>query len=390
MKSIAILGSTGSIGKSLIKIINKDKKYFDIKLLTARKNYKELLKQAKLFEVKNVILTNNKIFNEKKNIFKKNKINIFNNYDSFNKIFKKKKIDYVMSSIVGIDGLTPTMMIIKHTKSLAIANKETIICGWNLIKKQMDKHNTKFIPVDSEHFSIWHALNKSLDTNNVKKIYLTASGGPLLNIPKKKFNKLKINQVIKHPNWKMGKKISIDSSNLMNKVFEVIEAKKIFNVNYNKLDILIHRESYIHAIIEFQNNINSIVAHNTTMDIPITNTLYDNKIFKGKKNKYTLDLKKLNKLSLRKVDLNKFPLVKLLDILPKKDSLFETVLVSANDCLVNLYLKKKIKYTDITSKLLKIINLKEMKLLKQKFPKNISEIHEIDNYVRSKIKTLSV
>ncbi len=327
---------------------------------------------------------------KKKNIFKKNKINIFNNYDSFNKIFKKKKIDYVMSSIVGIDGLTPTMMIIKHTKSLAIANKETIICGWNLIKKQMDKHNTKFIPVDSEHFSIWHALNKSLDTNNVKKIYLTASGGPLLNIPKKKFNKLKINQVIKHPNWKMGKKISIDSSNLMNKVFEVIEAKKIFNVNYNKLDILIHRESYIHAIIEFQNNINSIVAHNTTMDIPITNTLYDNKIFKGKKNKYTLDLKKLNKLSLRKVDLNKFPLVKLLDILPKKDSLFETVLVSANDCLVNLYLKKKIKYTDITSKLLKIINLKEMKLLKQKFPKNISEIHEIDNYVRSKIKTLSV
>ena len=389
MKSIAILGSTGSIGKSLIKIINKDKKFFDIKLLTARKNYKELLKQAKLFEVKNVILTNYEIFNEKKKIFEKNKINIYNNYDHFNKIFNKK-IDYVMSSIVGIDGLIPTMMIIKHTKSIAVANKETIICAWNLIKKEMEKHETKFIPVDSEHFSIWHALNQNLNSNNVKKIYLTASGGPLLNISRKRFNNLKIKQVIKHPNWKMGKKISIDSSNLMNKVFEVIEAKKIFNVNYNQLDILIHPESYIHAIIEFKNNMNSIVAHNTTMDIPIFNSLYNNQIFNRKNNDYALDLKKLNKLSLRKVDLNKFPLVKLLAFLPEKDSLYETALVSANDCLVNLYLNKKIKYTDIYSKLLKIINLKEIKSLKHRYPKKISDIYAIDNYVRSKINTLSV
>tara|TARA_Y100000768_G_scaffold334476_1_gene275199 strand:- start:4448 stop:5617 length:1170 start_codon:yes stop_codon:yes gene_type:complete len=389
MKSIAILGSTGSIGKSLIKIIKKDKKSFDIKLLTARKNYKELLKQAKLFNVKNVILTNDKIFNSKKNIFKKYKINIYNNYNNFNKIFNKK-IDYVMSSIVGIDGLMPTIMIIKHTKKIAIANKESIICGWNLIKKQMDKHKTKFIPVDSEHFSIWHALNQNLNSNNVKKIYLTASGGPLLNISKNKFNNLKIKQVIKHPNWKMGKKISIDSSNLMNKVFEVIEAKKIFNIDYNQLDILIHQDSYVHAIIEFKNNINSIVAHNTTMDIPIFNTLYNNKIFKEKNNNYALDLKKLNNLSLRKVDLNKFPLVTLLSLLPKKDSLYETVLVSANDCLVNLYLNKKIKYTDIYSKLLRVINLKEMKLLKRIYPKKISDIYKIDNYVRSKIHTLSV
>ena len=389
MKSIAILGSTGSIGKSLTKIINKDKKFFDIKLLTARKNYKELLQQAKLLKVKNVILTNYEIFNQKKKIFKKNNINIYNNYDSFNEIFNKK-IDYVMSSIVGIDGLTPTMMIIRHTKSIAVANKETIICGWNLIKKEMEKYGTKFIPVDSEHFSIWHALNQNLNSNNVKKIYLTASGGPLLNIPRKRFNNLKIKQVTKHPNWKMGKKISIDSSNLMNKVFEVIEAKKIFNVNYNQLDILIHQESYIHAIIEFKNNMNSIVAHNTTMDIPIFNSLYNNETFNGKNNNYTLDLKKLNKLSLRKVDLNKFPIVKLLAFLPEKDSLYETALVSANDCLVNLYLNKKIKYTDIYSKLLKIINLKEMKLLKHRYPKKISDIYAIDDYVRSKIKTLSV
>ena len=153
---------------------------------------------------------------------------------------------------------------------------------------------------------------------------------------------------------------------------------------------MIHPESYIHAIIEFKNNMNSIVAHNTTMDIPIFNSLYNNQIFNRKNNDYALDLKKLNKLSLRKVDLNKFPLVKLLAFLPEKDSLYETALVSANDCLVNLYLNKKIKYTDIYSKLLKIINLKEIKSLKHRYPKKISDIYAIDNYVRSKINTLSV
>ena len=228
-KKIAILGSTGSIGKTLIEIIKKDKKNFDVILLTADKNYKDILKQAKILKVKNLIITNKKAYlNLSQN--KLGKIKIFNNFNCFDKIFKNK-IDYVMSSISGINGLIPTMKIIKFTKKIAIANKESIICGWHLIKKDLKKYKTTFIPVDSEHFSIFYSL-KGNNISNIEKIYLTASGGPLINTPKTKLKNIKISEAIKHPNWKMGKKISVDSATMMNKVFEIMEAKKIFNLNY--------------------------------------------------------------------------------------------------------------------------------------------------------------
>ena len=225
-KKIAILGSTGSIGKTLIKILKKDQKNFEIVLLTTNKNYKELTKQAKIFNVKNLIATNENTYLriKKNNIL--NHTKVFNNFDSFDKIFKTK-IDYVMSSISGLEGLKPTFNIIKHTKFIAIANKESIICGWNILNKELKKNKTNFIPVDSEHFSINYALKNNL-ISNVNNIYLTASGGPLLKVPLDKFKNIKISNVLKHPNWSMGKKISIDSATLMNKVFEVIEAKKNF------------------------------------------------------------------------------------------------------------------------------------------------------------------
>ena len=226
-KKLAILGSTGSIGKTLIKIIKKDKKNFDIILLTADRNYVELLKQAETLNVKNLIITNEQSY-EKLKKQKLNNINIFNNYNSFNKIFKKK-LDYVMSSISGIHGLEPTVKIIKHTKKIAIANKESIICGWSLINKELKRNNTNFIPVDSEHFSLWFGL-QNLNTENIEKMFLTASGGPFQNLPLKKFKNIKISQALKHPNWKMGKKISIDSATMINKIYEVIEAKNIFNI----------------------------------------------------------------------------------------------------------------------------------------------------------------
>ena len=384
MKTIVILGSTGSIGKSLLKIINKDKKSFNIKLLTAHKNYKQLLRQAKLFKVKKVILTDKKTYNLKKENFTKNNISVFNNFSELGKILTNK-VDYVMSAIVGLDGLEPTLKLIKYTKNIAIANKESIICGWNLINKSLKINKTNFIPVDSEHFSIWYGLNKKFKTTNVKRIYLTASGGPLLNISNKKLNKIKLSQVLKHPNWNMGKKISVDSSTMMNKIFEVIEAKKIFNIKYNQLSILIHPDSYIHAIVEFKNRMISIIAHDTTMDIPIYNTLFDdNKSYILNKS-YSLDLNKLNSLSLKNVQLKKFPVVKILNLLPSKSSLFETALVTANDELVNLYLKNKIRYNDISSLLIKEISKKYIMIMKKKSPTKVSSILNVTNLVRSRI-----
>tara|TARA_B110000090_G_scaffold202342_1_gene245452 strand:+ start:182 stop:1336 length:1155 start_codon:yes stop_codon:yes gene_type:complete len=384
MKKIAILGSTGSIGSTLIDIVKKDSKKFKIELLTANKNYRKLLKQIKFFNVKNIIVTDLKTFHKIKSILNDKDINIYNDFNSLKKIFKNKKIDYVMSAISGLDGLKPTLDIIKFTKIIAIANKEALICGWTIISKVLKKFKTQFIPVDSEHFSIWYAL-KNENIKNIEKIFLTASGGPFLRLSLSKFKDIKIKQALNHPRWKMGKKISIDSATMMNKVFEVIEAKNIFNLSYDKISILIHPESYVHAIVKFNNGLIKIIGHETSMKIPIFNTLYldTQKTLKTK----TLDIKKLNNLNLNSVEYNRYPAVKLLQKLPKASSLYETVLVSANDELVKLFLEGKIEFTDIFTQLSKLNKFNKYKKIK---PNNVNEIIELNKYVRLKIATISV
>jgi len=285
-----------------------------------------------------------------------------------------------MSSISGIDGLEPTVEIIKFTKLIAIANKESIICGWNIILKELKKNNTKFIPVDSEHFSIHYAL-KEKQIKNVENIYLTASGGPLINLPLKKFKKIKISQALNHPNWKMGKKISIDSATMMNKVFEIIEAKKIFNISYSKLNILVHPKSYIHGVVKFNDGMIKIIAHDTDMKIPIFNTIYDNNFIETKE----IDLKKLNNLNFSKVNFKRFPLVKIISYLPDKNTLFETLIVSANDELVKLFLNNKIKFTEISTILFKFLRSPEFIKYKKIQPNNVENIKKLNEYVRFKI-----
>ena len=382
-RKIAILGSTGSIGKTLLKILQNDKKNFEIVLISGNKNYKELLKQSKMFKVKNLILSDDKSYQKLK---KKNlkSINIYNNFNSLENILKNK-IDYVMSAITGIDGLEPTLKIIKHTKKIAIANKESIICGWHLIKKEINKFNVSFIPVDSEHFSIFYAL-RGINISKIEKIYLTASGGPFKTLSKSKLKSVKISDAINHPNWVMGKKISVDSATMMNKVFEIIEAKKIFNLKYKLLDILVHPSSYIHAIIKFNDGMIKIIAHDTNMKIPIFNSVYENhnKIIKTHK----LDLKKLNFLDLEKVNLDKFPSIDIIKTFKDNETLIETVIVLANDELVKLFLLKKIRFTDILFYLQKLIRMKKIKKLYLQKPGNLKSILFLDNYVRKEINNL--
>ena len=272
---IAILGSTGSIGKTTINILKKNKKNFNIILLTTNNNYQELLKQVKEFKVQNLVINNKKHYLNLKKKLKNKKINIYNNFETFNKNFNQT-VDYTMCAISGLAGLKPTLDSIKFSKKIAIANKESLICAWNLIEKKLKKHKTKFIPIDSEHFSIWSLLNDSKNSK-VEEIIITASGGPFLNLAFNKFKKIKPNAAINHPNWKMGKKISIDSATMMNKVFEVIEAQRIFNIDLNKFKILIHPKSYVHAIVKFTNGLTKILIHDTNMEIPIFNSIYSEK-----------------------------------------------------------------------------------------------------------------
>ena len=381
-KKIAILGSTGSIGKTLLNILNKEKKNFEIILLAANKSNEILLKQAKAFNVKNLILTNKRNYELLKKKTEHTNIKVFNDFTQLNKIFKKK-IDYIMSSISGIDGLYPTLKVIKFTNKIAIANKESIICGWNLIENELKKNKTDFIPVDSEHFSIWYGL-RNLKKNELEKVFLTASGGPFYKTPLNNFKNIKVSDALNHPNWKMGKKISTDSATMINKVYEVIEAKKIFNITYQKIKILIHPKSYVHAILKFNNGLTNIIVHDTTMRVPIFNTLFlnTNRHLNTKK----INTKILNNLDLRNVNLIRYPMVKLLNLLPNNNSLFETVIVSANDKLVELFLNNRIKFTDIQKSLFKFVKKKEFQKFKKILPKKIEDITNLNDYVRSKIE----
>ena len=384
MKKIIILGSTGSIGKQTLAILKKDRKKIKVVLLSTDKNINLLSKQIKTFNVKNVVVSNKKKYEVLKKKLKH--VNIFSNFKDIDKKLKTKA-DYAMSAISGLEGLYPTLRIIKKTKRIAIANKESIICGWDLIKKEIKKNKTEFIPVDSEHFSIWSVI-KDYDRSDIEKIILTASGGPFLN--KKIKKNVKIKDAINHPNWKMGKKISVDSATLMNKIFEIIEAKKIFNIDLKRFDILIHPKSYIHAIIKLKNGLIKIIAHETDMQIPIFNSIYmgsTNKNFiKSKK----IDLNILNSLNLQNVSVKKFPVVKILNRITKINSLFDTVLVSVNDELVNLYLKNEINFLDISSKLCHIINLPVFSKYKLQKPKNLAQIEKLNEFVRLKTRALSV
>tara|TARA_Y100000590_G_scaffold329301_1_gene373985 strand:+ start:377 stop:1546 length:1170 start_codon:yes stop_codon:yes gene_type:complete len=370
-KKIAILGSTGSIGKTTFDIIKSDKKNFEIVLLTTNKNINSIFKQARELKVKNIFISSESHYFKLKKRLKNNKIKVHNNLNNLKKIFKKK-IDYTMCGISGLAGLKPTIDAIKFSKTIAIANKESIICGWQFINKALRKNKTNFIPIDSEHFSIWTLL-KNENKENVKRIYLTASGGPFLNKKNSELTNVNPKYALKHPNWKMGKKISIDSATLMNKIFEVIEAKKIFDLDIDKFKIIIHPKSYVHAIVHFKNGLVKFLAHDTNMAVPIMNSLYTNtKHFNYNEGKLKFDL--LNGLNFIKPEITKFPVVKLLSRVKNRSSYFETILISINDYLVEKYLNGDINYLALNTNLVKLIKNPYFTRYYNRKPKNIIDI----------------
>jgi len=388
-KKIVIIGSTGSIGLNTLKLIDQEKNKYSIELLSTNKNVELIVKQAKKFNVKHIIINDYKKFMFAKEKFKSDGIKFYNSFTIISKIFKNKKIHYSMISVVGLDGLLPTIKLIKHSQTIGIANKESIICGWNLINKELTKYKTIFIPIDSEHFSIF-SLIKNENPLNIDKIFITASGGPFLNSTKKEIKKATIDQALKHPNWLMGKKITIDSATMMNKVFEVIETKKIFDIDYKNIKIIIHPKSYIHAIVEFKSAIFKILLHEADMKIPIINSLLlaekdvDVKKFKSK----PLNLKNLNNLNLRFINDSHFPLVKILKTLPSRDSLFETVLISINDFFVNKFLEKRITYINLLKMISYYVNHRSFSKFKKIRPQKIEQIYQVKNFVNLKLNKL--
>jgi 1-deoxy-D-xylulose-5-phosphate reductoisomerase len=307
-KKICILGSTGSIGVSTLEVIYKNKKNFDIILLSCNSNYKLLISQAIKFKPKYIYSSNIILIKKIEYFCKNNKIVIINDLN----LLKNVKFDITVSAISGIAALLPTLNIIRFSKKILIANKESIICGWKFIYKELKKYNCSFVPIDSEHFSISNLIeNKNI--NLIKNIYLTASGGPFF---RKRINLRCVTpeQAIKHPNWKMGKKISVDSANLMNKILETIEASLIFNLPVSKFKIIIHPESLVHAIVQFNNGLSTMLYHINDMKIPIANSMGSNFYFEYGNNKFVFNNKFFQKFNFYRVNKKMFPSIKILSM----------------------------------------------------------------------------
>ena len=378
-KTISILGSTGSIGLSALKIIDKKRKMFNINLLSANKNFQLISNQIKKYKPKIFIINDQKVFKKTLKKFKKrNGLKILSGFDFLN---LKKKSDITISAIPGIAGLRPTIEMISFSKKILIANKEAIICGWNLIKKKSEKYKTTLIPIDSEHFSILRLLENH-NLNQIKKVYITASGGPFLKLKLSKFKNIKPKDALKHPKWKMGKKVSIDSATLMNKILELIEAQKLFKLKNNQLDILIHPQSLVHAIVQFNNGITKFIYHDTSMIIPLANAMIHGNFnideflkIKNSKEKY------IENLTFEKVNKNIFPIIKLKKRINEYPST-SIIINASNEILVDQFLRKKIPFLTINKIIMSILDDRNYKKYAIRSPNNINEIYKIDNWAR--------
>ncbi|NGX56494.1 MAG: 1-deoxy-D-xylulose 5-phosphate reductoisomerase [Candidatus Anoxychlamydiales bacterium] len=372
MKKISILGSTGSIGKTTLDVIRQNPNLYEVIALSANTNILEIEKQAREFNPKIIA-----IFDEKKAKELRKKIpniKIVSGLDGLIEIVSLDEVDFVMSSICGFIGLIPTIHAIKKNKTIGLANKEVMVSAGDFVNSLLDKHSAKLIPVDSEHNAIFQCL-KNEKTKDVKRIILTASGGPFFNYSIEKLSKITLNDALNHPTYKMGKKISVDSSTLMNKGLEIIEAYHLFKLDIDQIDVVIHPQSIIHSFVEFIDG--SILAQMSkpNMYIPISYSLsYPNRI---KSNIEKFDFIKNDKLSFFQPDLEKFKCLRLaIDAIKEKKS-YPCFLNAANEVLVEKFLNKKISYLDISNKLEQLITFHKTKDML-----SLDDILEVDKQAR--------
>ena len=374
-KKISILGSTGSIGLTSLKIIDKKISLFKPYLFSANKNFNLISNQIKKYKPEIFIINEKNIYERIKKKFKNKKITIKNNFDSLQ---IKKKSELTISAIPGIAGLNPTLKMMSSTKKMLLANKESIICGWEILKKKANKTSTKIIPIDSEHFSIFNLLQGS-NISEVNKVYLTASGGPFLNLTRNQLKNIKVHQALKHPKWKMGKKITIDSATLMNKILELAEAQKLFNIPNNKIEILIHPQSLVHAIVDFKNGLKKFIYHETSMIVPIANAIFGEKLEIKSILKTSDD--KINNLFFSRVKSKIFPIIKLKNRINEYPA--SSIIINAsNEILVDQFLHKKLPFLNISKIILRVMRHKNYKKYAIQKPKNINHIKKIDSWAR--------
>ena len=380
MKNIYLLGATGSIGRQTIEVLQSLNDSYRLVSICFGNKLKEALEIINEFKPKLVCTSNL----ENYNYIKENYPNIDLYYGDEGLVkaatckYYEDGEDIVINSLVGMIGLTPTIEAIKLKRTILLANKETLVVGGEIITKLVKEYNTKLLPIDSEHSAIFQCL-EGRKQEEVNKLIITASGGAFREFSRDQLENVTIDDALKHPNWRMGKKITVDCATMVNKGLEVIEAHYLFDIDYDNIETVIHKESIIHSMVEYKDN--SIIAQmgKPDMRIPIQYAItYPNKI------KYTLDsglsFKDLNSLTFKEMDFNRFPMLALAYKVGKMGGIMPAVFNASNEEAVKLFCENKIKFLDIENIIIDSINKKKNIL----FP-TLNKILEVDKKERENI-----
>jgi len=374
MKNISVLGSTGSIGRSSLEVIDKFSHRFKVVGLTAGRNTQLLEKQVEKFRPKIVSLERKEEAENLRRKFRGKSIKVTFAQEGAEEVASFPENDIVISAITGIDGLRPTLAAVQEGKKVALANKESMVVAGPLIQDMILKFGAQLIPVDSEHSGVFQCLAKE-EMENVKKVILTASGGPFFSKSSSEMNDITLEEALNHPRWKMGKKVTIDSATLMNKGLELIEARWLFGLEPRQLGILIHPQSIVHSLVEMSDG--SVLAQlsPTDMKLPIQYAL----TYPERENSLlpSLDLSEIKALEFHEVNVEKFPIIKLARMALEEGDSFPIALNAANEVVVLAFLEQRIKFMDISDVVTEIVeNHKKRKA------QSLEDIFDVDRETR--------
>ncbi|MBO5418508.1 MAG: 1-deoxy-D-xylulose-5-phosphate reductoisomerase [Bacteroidales bacterium] len=344
-RHIAILGSTGSIGRQALDVIRQHRDLFEVELLTANNSSELLISQAIEFEANSVVICNEEKYQEVSEALKPHYIKVFAGMQSVCDLAASDNIDIVLTSMVGFSGLSSTISAVKAGKTIALANKETLVAAGSIVMKLAERHGARILPVDSEHSAIFQCLMGSAGAE-IEKIHLTASGGPFRTWKKEDIAKATRAQALNHPNWSMGSKITIDSATMMNKGLEIIEARWLFNTPGDKIEVVVHPESIIHSMIEYADG--SVIAQMGHPDMREAIQFAFSFPFRLPLDNRKLNFAELGQLSFSAPDVERFPALGLAYSALAKGGNMACVMNAANEAAVNAFLQERIGFYDIT------------------------------------------
>lgn len=342
-RHIAILGSTGSIGTQALDVISQHPDLFEVELLTANNNSSLLIEQALKFKPNAVVICNKELYSTVFEALDKEDIKVFAGIESANELVKGSNIDIVLAAMVGFSGLEPTINAVKSGKVIALANKETLVAAGSIITKLAKEHNSPILPVDSEHSAIFQCLQG--ESAQIEKLLLTASGGPFLNTDIQSIMNATRHQALKHPNWSMGAKVTIDSASMMNKGLEMIEASWLFNMEPDKIEIVVHPQSIVHSLVQFTDGSLKAQLGAPDMRVPIQYALsYPHRIALDTKR---ISLPELGQLTFSAPDRKKFPAIDLAYSAHRQGGNMACIMNGANEVAVAALLEEKILFGKI-------------------------------------------